>query len=95
MKTLSERFEQFEDDYPDFKKVAKPLSQRADLHAFMLLDKIQPSGGDMISSSEHDEFYLSIDCDKLAEVISDEQIQELVCCGIRFDGEYDCLCMFA
>jgi hypothetical protein len=66
--TLAEMFAQCEDDYLDFDKWTDAPSKRADLAAFILLDKLQPGGGDIVSASEHDEFHLSIDCDELAKV---------------------------
>ena len=92
---LHEMFEAVHEEYLDFDKVAPRLSERADLHAFMLLDKLQPGGGDIISAAAHDEFFLSIDCDELAKVITQEQVLELARCGIRYDEGNDCLCMFA
>jgi hypothetical protein len=49
----------------------------------------------MIEAAEHDVFYLNIDVDTLDAVITDEQILELVRCGVRMDTEYHCLAMFA
>lgn len=92
---LNERFEQFSDEYIQFDRVEVKRSNRPDLHAFLLLDEIQPGDSDLISASEHDEFYLDIDCDKFAEVATDEQIKELTRCGIRYDDDTDSLCMFA
>lgn len=94
-KTLAERFDQFDDEYIKFNRVEQKLSGRPDLHAFILLDKLQPGAGDLIGASEHDEFFLNINCDELAAVITDDQILELVRCGIRHDDDNDCLCMFA
>lgn len=84
-----------EEDYLDFNAVENKLSQRADLHAFMVLDKLVPEHGDIISASEHDEFYLSIDCDELAKVLTMGEARDLSRCGVRYDEGFDCLCMFA
>jgi hypothetical protein len=92
---LHERFQQFEDEFLKFGRVETKRSNRRDLHAFMLLDELLPGARPMIAASEHDEFYLDIDCGKLAEVVTDEQIKELHRCGVRHDKGYDCLCMFA
>ncbi len=90
---ISERFEQFDDDYIDFDGVQNKRSKRPDLHAFLLLDELFPGDTDLVSAAEHDEIYLDIDSDKLDD-LTDEQIQELVRCGVRFSKEFDCLCMF-
>ncbi|MFS2103602.1 hypothetical protein [Ralstonia sp. Ralssp135] len=92
---LHATFEKYNDDYLNFEAVENKRSQRADLHAFLLLDELQPAGGDIITASYHDEFYLDTDCDELAKVITEEQVRELARCGVRYDGDDNALCMFA
>ncbi len=91
--TLYERFAQFEDDYLEFDKVQSKRSTRPDLHAFMLLDSIFPDTKNIIASSGHDEFHLSISFESFHGLVTDAQIKELVQCGIRV-SEYECLSMF-
>ena len=93
--TLSERFEQFSGDYLTFEKVTRKLNLRADLHAFLLLDKLIPGDQNMVVSPNHDEIYLNVDAEELEKVVTDEQIQELVRCGVFYEDETDSLCMFA
>lgn len=92
---LHDRFEQFEDEYGKFDRIENPRSKRPDLHAFLLLDEIQPGTRDLISASEHDEFYLDIDCEAFAAVATDDQIKELVRCGIMHSDDLDSLSMYA
>lgn len=92
---LIDNFEKYNDEFCKFENVQNKLSNRPDLHAFILLDKLAPGNSDIISASEHDEFYLDIDLKKLVSVITEEQILDLVRCGIRYDTSYDCLSMFA
>lgn len=92
---LHDRFEQFEAEFLKFDRIENPRTNRPDLHAFLMLDEIQPGKRDLISAAEHDEFYLSIEIDDFAEVVTDEQIRDLHRCGVRYDSECDCLCMFA
>lgn len=92
---LKETFDKFDDEFLDFERVESPLSNRPDLHAFLLLDQLCPGDKDMICAAEHDEFWLSIDTDALASVATEEQIRDLIRCGIRFDDDVDSLCMFA
>ena len=99
--TLKERFELFDKDFLQFNKIENQMSRRPDVHAFLLLDLIiepEPncSGGinDMIACAEHDEIWLDIDVDKLNEKITDEQIQELSRCGVRYSSDVDSLCMY-
>lgn len=82
------------DDHSNFELVKIKKSERNDLHAFLLLDSLIPSNRPIISASEHDEIYLDIDLDELSKVITEEQVIELVRCGVRYDSDYDCLSMF-
>lgn len=79
--------------YGDFeKKVTNKLSQRRDLHVFLLLDKLIPDKSrDIIAAAEHDMIYLEGHLEEIAEVITDEQIEELAHCGVFID---DGLSMF-
>lgn len=90
-KTLNERFEEFNEDFLKGEK-----EEPREIEAFTLLQKIAPiKTGRMISASEHDEFFLSVDCRILNDVAKDEEIRRLVQLGVRYDDEYDCLCMYA
>lgn len=92
---LHDRFEQFDHEFLKFELVQSPKSQRRDLVAFMLLDSLVPDSGALISASEHDEYFLDTDCEALNAIATDDQIRDLVRCGVRHSREYDCLCMFA
>lgn len=92
---LNETFESYDDEYLKFDRVENKLSQRPDLHAFLLLDSIMPGNRDMVCASEHDEFFLDIDCSEFSRRATAEQIRELVRCGVRYDASLDSLAMFA
>lgn len=77
-----------------FDSVINKSSKRSDLHAFILLDKLIPIKQDIISAAEHDVVYLGVDIEELAKVITEEQIVELVACGVSYDSSIDCLYMF-
>ena len=83
------------DEFLEFKDVKPKLSQRPDLHAFLLLDQLCPGKGDIIACAEHDEFWLDVDVEELAKVITKEQVIDLVRCGVRYDKRVDSLAMFA
>lgn len=89
--TLEERMHAVDDEFGKFDRVTNKLSNRSDLHAFILLDKLMPGGDwpfpDLIAAAEHDQIYLSIDCDKLNDVITDEQVLELVRCGVMYSED--------
>jgi hypothetical protein len=95
MLNLAEVFKKFDDNYIKFERIENKLSGRPDLHAFLLLDKLMPGTRDMVSAAEHDEIYLDVDCEKLAEVASEHDILALTRCGVRYDEDTDSLCMFA
>lgn len=90
---VQELFEKYEDEYHKFDLVQNKLSQRADLHAFLLLDLIVPGKCDIVSSAEHDEIWLGVSLEEL-ESATEEQILELIRCGVRLDSSNDALAMF-
>ena len=89
----------FEDNFNEhgrFEDVKVKLSNRRDLHAFILLDKLLPDDDNsIIVAAEHDEIYLSVDVEELAKVATEENIINLIRCGIRYDEQTDSLCKFA
>lgn len=90
-----ERFEAVNGEYLEFGRIENKRSQRPDMHAWLLLDELFPNPGrDMVSAAEHDEIYLDVKGWKL-EKLTDDQILELVRCGVMHSDEHDCLWMFA
>ncbi len=87
-------FESFDDEFLKFDRIEKKFSERSDLHAFILLSQLVPGTSDIVSSAEHDEIYLDTDVDELIKVATNEQLRDLVRCGVRYDSEFNCLCMF-
>lgn len=96
MLDLHETFEKFNDDYIKFDLVKDKLHRLPDVCAFILLDKLVPSEKDMdmVSAAEHDVIYLNTDCDKLAEVATEDNILTLTRCGVFYDSDVDSLSMF-
>lgn len=99
---LKDRFEAVNEEHHKFDRIPKRdrPSRRADLCAFIRLDKLVPEpaagyGADaMISCSEHEEIYLGIDPEALNKVATDEDILYLVRCGVFYDTSVDSLSMF-
>lgn len=93
---LADVFNKFEDEYLKFERVVNKHSNRPDLHAFLLLDSLVPTERetDMVACAEHDEIWLGIDPEELSAVASEEQILELVRCGVRYDADVESLAMF-
>lgn len=93
--TLLQRFEQFDSDhFLEFAHIENKLSSRPDLHAFLLLDSLVPGILDMVGSASHDQIWLEVDPDDLEKVATDDQIKDLVRCGVFYDEETDSLSMF-
>ena len=88
-----DRFEKVNDDYLKFDMIEKKRNKRPDLHAFLLLDELQPGTSDIVSDAQHDIIYLDIE-EETMEKFTDEQILELVRCGVSHSDEYDSLYMF-
>ena len=89
--TLGERFKKFEDSVEtDY------TASRQDLKAFNLIAQLLPDaeGGDIVSCAEHDVIWLNVEPEDLNEVITDEQIQTLIQCGVMYDDDVDSLSMF-
>lgn len=96
MLDLYATFEKHNDDYLKFERVENKRHQRPDLCAFLLLDELLPNdGSDMVCAAAHDEIFLDADCEKLAEVATEDDILTLTRCGVRYDSETDSLAMFA
>lgn len=87
-------FERNGEEFLKFETITNPRHKRPDLCAFLMLDDLLPGDRDMVSSAEHDEIFLGVDCEKLAEIITEDQIRDLVRCGVRYSEEYDGICMF-
>jgi hypothetical protein len=78
-----------------FETIKEPLHRRPDMCAFLLLDRLVPTDGDMVGAAEHDQIWLNVDCEKLAEVATEEDIRMLDACGVFLDEDTDSLSMFA
>lgn len=88
-----------EEEYLKFDKVVDKLSNRADLCAFMLLDKLVPAkkdiiGAAMIGSAEHDEIWIETSLEELAKVVTENDVLTLIRCGVMLDEYQESLHMF-
>jgi hypothetical protein len=87
-------FETHEGEFLKFERVENKHSTRSDIHAFIVLDKLFPSARDMVSAAEHEEIYLDVNPEELAEKATEDQVIELIRCGVRYDSSTDSLAMF-
>ena len=90
---LQDLFETHKREYLKFEKILDPKSRRPDVNAFLILDALVPSNEDLISCAWHDNIGLGIDLRDLAEAASEDQVIELIRCGVRISNGH--LCMFA
>ena len=91
--TIEERFEKREGEHLKFDRVENKKSNRSDLHAFVLLDELFPGKEKIISGAGSDQIWLSIE-DKEIEKLTDDQIVELLRCGVYYDKGEELLAMF-
>lgn len=90
---LEHLFQRHGKEYLKFERIQEKLSNRTDLHAFILLDKLCPKNTDIIDDAIHDEIYLDTSLEELIEAkITEEQVIDLIRCGVMI-SEYG-LCMF-
>jgi hypothetical protein len=96
MLDLQATFEKFDDEFLKFKHIPESdrLSNRPDLHAFLLLDRLCPGSDDMVSAAEHDEIWLDVDVGALARVATEDNVLALVRCGVRYDDDVESLALF-
>ena len=92
---LEKTFEKYKDEFLKFDRVNPKHHPRPDMCAFIRLHLLSPlETADMIAAAEHDEIWLNVDCQKLAENATEEDIRDLVRCGIMYDDETESLHMF-
>jgi len=83
-------FEKHDDLYLEgFGEAGKALgpTKRADLNALLLLDRLSPGEGDMVSAAEHDVFFPDVLLEDLALVATEEDVKNLLRCGVSIDED--------
>jgi hypothetical protein len=93
--TLKEMFDKHGDEGCHFERVVNKKSTRPDLHAFLLLDELVPdSNRDILAGAEHDEVFLDVSIDELEGRITEEQVRDLLRCGVFYNDDDEVLYMF-
>jgi hypothetical protein len=96
MVDIEQVFEKYENDlYSTFDQIENKLHHRPDMCAFLYLEKLVPGKGDMIACAEHDQIWLDVDCEKLAEVATEDDIKYLIRCGVWYESDTSSLSMWA
>jgi hypothetical protein len=93
--TFAEVYEAFsEDESLEWDRVDHKRSQRPDLHAFLLLDELVPGKQDIVSCAEHDQIWLGVEPEELDGKATQDQMIELIRCGVMYDEDIEVLSMF-
>jgi len=79
------------DETPEGNEVPQ-LSENPQLHVFLLLDQLLPGQSSVVAAVQHDQIFLSAPLDRLAPVISRDQVIDLMQHGVFIDE--DSLAMF-
>lgn len=91
---LIQLFGTHDDEFLKFNRVTGNLTKRPDLHAFNLIDRLVPGNTDIVSSAEHDTIWLDVTLEQLAAVITEQQVLELIRCGVHYDNDIGCLSLY-
>lgn len=96
---LAALFEKHCDEFLKFDRVISKRSRRPDLHAFLLLDELSTDEEDtfdidMVSCARHDEIALSPSPEHVANVATEDQIVDLIRCGVQYSRSRSCFWMF-
>lgn len=92
---LKALFNKHDEEYIEWDSVKVRRSAAPDVHAFLLLEELCPFKAghpDMVQGARHDEITLRPEAEELAAVVTEEQVIELLRCGVRLEKGY--LCMF-
>jgi len=86
---LHEVFARLNDEYLEFKEIDESLkiSKRPELCVMLYLDKLLPDGDGLLESCDHERVFLQFDCDKFAEIATEDDVRFLLRCGILYDVE--------
>lgn len=70
------------------------LSERRDLAAFILLDRICEGRARIVDAAEHDCIWLGVDVEDLAGKATEDDLKYLKMCGVHVSVSDESLCMF-
>lgn len=80
-------FDKYEDEHLKFESIQNPLHPRPDICAFLLLHNLVPSGKDIVSAAGHDEIWLDVSPESVAQVATEEDILTLIRCGVMLSDD--------
>lgn len=85
---LKEIFEKYGDEWDRFDRIETKFSKRPIINALILLDKIYPDNKNIGFYSTEGDVLINIDDEKLEEVATEQDIIDLMRCGIHYHGGY-------
>lgn len=94
---MASLFKSLQDEYMQFNRISPKdrHSNRRDLHAFIVLDKLIPSGVvPIVAGASHDEIYLNAMLEEVLPLLTPDIVRDLVRCGVRYDSKYEKFEMF-
>lgn len=94
MINLGEVFAKYDNEFLEFDALENKRHNRQDLCVFLILDELLPGNSNIVSGADHDIIWLGVNCEKLSEVATEDDILELRRCGVSYDNHNDCLTMF-
>lgn len=96
MLNLKELFEKHSEEYLHHHVIENPMHRQADLCCFLMLDKIAPLNNDrnVIAYASHDEITLAFDPNTVAQNATEQEIIDLIRCGLRYEEDEECFMMF-
>lgn len=86
---MSALFEKYDEEFLEGDR-----KRPRDLEAFNKLQKLAPVDRDVVSSADHDEIWLAFDAEKVAEVVTEQDVIKLLQLGVRLDDDNQCFSMF-
>ena len=79
--------DKYEADNLKFDQIENPPSRRPDLCAFLLLDRLVPGVGPIVSAVGYDDYWIGVSLETLANVATEADILYLVRCGVCYHDQ--------
>ena len=89
LEEMTALFQKHSDEYLKFENVLLRLSLVPDLCAFLILESIAHTATHIVVCAEHDEIWLSHDPEIVAANATEEQLIDLLRCGVLWDASTD------
>lgn len=91
--TIEELFEKHQDEFLQYERDSSLKCEPRDITLFNMLSDLAAGGG-LIAGALHEEIFFSVDLNDFVRFFSEEEVVRMIRCGLRYDSERECLCMF-